>query len=844
MTTKRIVQDGLRLAIYWSTILGGLWYIAYMLGEAWEQGKVWYEDKMPAPVSFHHDVYVCAIWLRHKLSFIELRSPLTHRHILQFFGDLDMKGRTKALLMTFSPLLVISCLSYLLLTEASLPNWRTSWVNKAVSSLRPFKLTDAEVAHSIAKKNQFGVGDIDFNYASVVFLVIPSIIFTYATIDRSIFRDEELAPEGRLKVVADLFGLAGTIVLSFFLIPVARHSVLLVALGWSPVHALRFHVWSGFTAYFYVLVHSLLYVIEWFKYQEGTVGDMLIPDKECFAFYADEEYSDKCNREWYNFTGVIGTIAYTVLCLTSLNWFRRRYYHLFYVFHMFSGTSLMLASLAHWRTFIVYLLPSLLYYMASTTPVMLQALASHFRGGVKIVKVVELTNSGGCMEVQIDATADASANLARSSCLFVKLCVPKLSIVWHPFTVYQQPGDTSTVRFLFRPIGPFTKDLAKALTGPNRPITLMDGFYRGGNRSLEALQHDDVTIVAGGVAITPFVSMISHLLTRLANNGGSKNGDDSAVRIRRVTLIWVCREDGLIVFMQDNFFDWMLREAKLVRKKYPNFEFHIKIHHTGAKALETSVEDQLTSSSTTDVNKAAADSERISSSDSEKSERGVLTAPTSDTALTFEKSSVKSSCDGVKNAKAATVSGGTPMSLARMMPAKSFRMLDNLPKFLVFSIMLWLSFVIMFKWYQFRDYTTNATGERLWGFFIGMVAIVGVSVLFEFGMFCFECAFPPLRADSFDVENSHGENQLNKIEEGVGANNKDKEDEPGVRVERSSGRPHPSDYFQSARMAECPGLFFCGPLPMTKAIKREADKENSKFLGVTRYCLYEEPFDM
>jgi predicted ferric reductase len=737
-----------------------------------------------------------------------------------------MKGRTKALLMAFSPLLVISCLSYLLLTEASLPNWRTSWFNKAIGNIRPFKLTDAEVARSIAKKNQFGLGDIDFNYAAVVFLVIPSIIFTYATIDRSIFRDEELAPEGRLKVVADLFGLAGTIILSFFLIPVARHSVLLVALGWSPVHALRFHIWSGFTSYLYVLVHSLLYVVEWFKYQEGSVGDMLIPDKECFAFFAEEEYSEKCNREWYNFTGVIGTVAYTILSLTSLNWFRRRHYRLFYIFHMFSGTSLMLASLAHWRTFIVYLLPSLLYYMSSTTPVLLQALASRFRGGVKIVKVVKLANSGGCVEVQIDATADASANLARYSCMHIKLCVPKLSVVWHPFTVYQQPEDASTVRFLFRPIGPFTSDLSKALTGPNRPVTLVDGFYRGGNRATEALQHDDVTIVAGGVAVTPFLSMLSQLLTGLSNNE-----DDPSIRTRRVTLIWVCREEGLIVFVHDAFFEWMLQEAKLVREKYPTFEFQIKIHHTGGgkNAIEAQVGN-------TDVENAAR-SELEHGSDTEKSEVDVPSDPTTSSGMTR-------SCNDAEDAnKAVTVSGGTPMSLARMMPARSLRMIDNLPIFIVFSFMLWLSFIIMFRWYQFREYTTNATGERLWGFFIGMIAIVTTSILFELWMVCFERTFPPVHADSFCVENSHGGDKKHFNEIKDCGTNRD-EYEPGVRLERSTGRPHPSEYFQSARMAECPGLFFCGPVPLTEALKREAGKENSKFFGVTRYCLYEEPFDM
>jgi hypothetical protein len=48
-----------------------------------------------------------------------------------------------------------------------------------------------------------------------------------------------------------------------------------------------------------------------------------------------------------------------------------------------------------------------------------------------------------------------------------------------------------TVRFRFRPVGPFTKELAERLTSTDvRPVTLVDGFYQGADKLEQALQHD------------------------------------------------------------------------------------------------------------------------------------------------------------------------------------------------------------------------------------------------------------------------------------------------------------------------------------------------------------------
>jgi hypothetical protein len=62
-------------------------------------------------------------------------------------------------------------------------------------------------------------------------------------------------------------------------------------------------------------------------------------------------------------------------------------------------------------------------------------------------------------------------------------------------------------------------------------------------------------------------------------------------------------------------------------------------------------------------------------------------------------------------------------------------------------------------------------------------------------------------------------------------------------LSRREGRPTADQLFEDARRAAEPGIFMCGPTALTRMVKAEAAKENS-YLGLTRYCLYDEPYEM
>lgn len=241
------------------------------------------------------------------------------------------------MVMATSPLLVATTVCLLFVTSTPLPRASSTWINYIFTNCR-----------RKGKTNQLGLGEANFDYLAIFLVIIPPFAYFMATMDRRLI-GEDVTNERKMHTVANSAGIVGVLALSFFLIPVARHSVLLVAMGWSPVHALRIHVWAGFSSFFWIMLHGILYIVEWFVYRDEPVLDQIIPGSGCWAWRpAYRELSERdiqrgrnpyslddgCSDQWYNFSGLIALLFFIILCVTSLNWFRRRYYRLFYIFHM------------------------------------------------------------------------------------------------------------------------------------------------------------------------------------------------------------------------------------------------------------------------------------------------------------------------------------------------------------------------------------------------------------------------------------------------------------------------------------------------------------------------------
>ncbi|GKY90649.1 hypothetical protein MPSEU_000038300 [Mayamaea pseudoterrestris] len=584
-------------------------------------------------------------------------------------------------------------------------------------------------------------------------------------------------------------------------------------MGWSPIHALRIHIWAGYCSFLMAMSHTVTMFVVFWGFDKIPLRDQFIPKAECWAKDANFTLAEgemhpppeaDCLWQWWNLTGGFAALFLVILWATSINWVRRKNYRVFYVCHVVFGTLLILATFLHFDFCAIYMLPSTAYYIAATAPSLIQALASRFRGGNKIVKVVALQDAGGCVEFHVATDSEAGKVISTETNLYVKLCVPKNSLIWHPFTVYQHPADHNIVRVLFRPVGPFTKLLSLHLTAPERPVTILDGFYRGSDRVAHSLLHDHVTIIAGGVAITSFLSFVPRLLDAVAMQS-------KEIRLlNSITLHWAVRETGLEKYILKEFLRVFMAKANVI----DGLDFQIKIHCTGRKATAVATEGKDIESSDDGAEPAIAVDETSSGSDSaelikEDTQAAVVHDIANDT--------------------------GFAMELARTMPARFTEMQRNIPYAAGFVGFMWLGFHLTFFQYSWNDDINYAGLTKVtWYTILFVVLSVVYGAVVEGGELLYRKYVPAPHADDFIVEQ--------------GIKTLDDETNAAVlfdsaKLSKTFGRPTPELLLSEASNSEAPGIFLCGPTALCHDVFKEARKENS-FLGLTRYCIYDEPFEM
>ena len=194
------------------------------------------------------------------------------------------------------PILFAASAGYIFITTAPLSANKFALANSLFASVRSFGWTAADEGHQIAKKNQFLKGEVNFNVLAFWLVAIP-VVFEYMWIDGFKYNLEQAEEHGwdaerltreKTLTFSYISGWAGIVALFFFLIPVARHSVLLVAMGWSPVHALRFHIWAGHLSFGLVFLHAITMLVVWFKDPLEYFHDDSTEDANFDVYFQDD----------------------------------------------------------------------------------------------------------------------------------------------------------------------------------------------------------------------------------------------------------------------------------------------------------------------------------------------------------------------------------------------------------------------------------------------------------------------------------------------------------------------------------------------------------------------------
>ena len=425
--------------------------------------------------------------------------------------------------------------------------------------------------------------------------------------------------------------------------------------------------------------------------------------------------------------------------------------------------------------------------------------------------------------------------------------------------MFHNPDDVDTMRLLIRPVGTFTKSLREKFLTSSCPVILIDGLYRGGDHSEQALQcHDHLSIITGGVAITPVISTMFVILKKLKQSMDEKG--KTTYGLKSMTLIWSCREVGLVSYVKQEYLEHMARIAFDI----PNFDLTIKVFYTGGEkskaqaSILNATTDQSESDCTSDRTNVTDVFNSHNSETSDGIEIDFFVDPPKSVATTTK---MNPSCDKMEQQDITSCRHhlyfpdrqGHAMEVARMMPARFSNIVSNIPLFMVITCSTWIGFHIMFASYDYSpDSPYNEKSEQVW---VTMLLIIFYVVV---GMITEVVSYLLFRSNGIDCRSCENMNCQEATTTTGGATVSYKCQIDTLDVDQCTDsidvyyctvfeeyytRPNEDEYLLDAQKSSAPAIFLCAPVPMAEAVQNAVQKENSSLL-LTRYVVYEESFVM
>jgi predicted ferric reductase len=187
-------------------------------------------------------------------------------------------------------------------------------------------------------------------------------------------------------------------------------------------------------------------------------------------------------------------------------------------------------------------------------PVFLETLkALEVDGGVEVTGVESIVSSligqeRQCISLSLMASPEALASFCSGQ--YIKLTAPTVSCVAHPFTINRLPGNSGNLNIIFRVVGPFTRGLANALLDCDKgvlPAIHIEGYHGSCKRLDQVLRHDVVVLVAGGIGVTPYLSLLDDIFSALKYKATQTT--------KRVVLHWICPDNELINYIKSKCFN-------------------------------------------------------------------------------------------------------------------------------------------------------------------------------------------------------------------------------------------------------------------------------------------------
>jgi len=381
--------------------------------------------------------------------------------------------------------------------------------------------------------------------------VIVGLIWFAHSLHTSINMGRTTFPSiGRALGVWTLFNLGAT------LLPIARWSLFTVVFGASRERRLSFHRWIASFTFFIMSLHFLFLLIYY-----------TLPDGPGIASFVTWDAASTIN----NLPGLLAWIFFTMLMISSLPFVRRQWFELFYINHYLWAILGFVFTGLHVQG----------YYMLVAIGLGLAFLLVDY--------TLRLITSVNCKLLKCEENGDISmleleipTRFRYKAGQYIMLYVGNVAYFQaHPFSIangeyYTNEEGKRAIKLYIKDVGllTFTNALrnwiqqlkkAKDFDLVSKGLIRIEGPY--GNHSVSCDQYKTVVLFAGGIGITPLVSMLSTYAAKMADGA-----EKPTKNLKTIHFIWSVREAATLKFFEKQISDAMAQAKGNVK---------VMVHLTG-----------------------------------------------------------------------------------------------------------------------------------------------------------------------------------------------------------------------------------------------------------------------